>query len=198
MGEVTVFSEDALAGCLPGICVRTGHRTDDQLAVRAQLHVSSARLGMAWLLILLGPIGWVALVALALARRPGGGLTVRVPYDAVARRRLLLLRSCERASVVAVACLLVAEIVVLLLSPPSMGVITVVVLAGAALAVVATVVSALTLVPLEVRARLDASRRWVTLSNVGSEFAFAAWEQSRTHVAPPRPEGDPELWSAAS
>jgi hypothetical protein len=198
MGEVTVFAEDGVAGCLPGLCVRTGVPTDDQLAVRAQVNAGGTHLGKAWLLILLGPIGWVVLVVLALSRRPAGGLVIRVPYSAVARRKLQRTRRCEQASVVAVVALMVAEIVVLLTMPPSMMVISTVMMAGVAVAAVATVVSALLLIPMEVRARLDASRRWVTLSNIGPVFAFAAWEQSRSHVVSTLDTGDVEGWPAAS
>jgi hypothetical protein len=198
MGEVTVFSEDAVAGCLPGICVRTGVPTDDRLSVRAPVHAGGTRLGMAWLLILLGPVGWLVLVILALTRRPAGGLVVRVPYSAVAQRKLFRARRSERTAGVAVVALMVVEIVVLVTRPPSVGAISAVLLAGVTVAAATTVVSALLLMPMEVRARLDASRRWVTLANVGSGFAFAAWEQSRSHVTSHTEAVGLEHWPAAS
>jgi hypothetical protein len=198
MGEVTVFSEDAVAGCLPGICVRTGVPTDDRLSVRAPVHAGGNRLGMAWLLILFGPVGWLVLVVLALTRRPAGGLVVRVPYSAAAQRKLFRARHSERTAGVAVVALMLVEIVVLITRPPSVDAISAVVLTGVTLAAATTVVSALLLMPLEVRARLDATRRWVTLSNVGSGFAFAAWEQSRSHAGPSVDVPLLERWPAAS
>jgi hypothetical protein len=202
MAEVAVFAEDAMVGCLPGICVRDGIPTDDRLPVRATPDVGSGGLGLAWLLILLGPIGWAALVVVALARRPRGGIVVHVPYSPAATRRLLRTRRIERGAVVTVVGLMVVEIAVLLADPPWTEVATTLLVVVIALAAATTVVSALQLVPLEVRARLDASRRWVTLTNVGPSFAFAAWEQSRSHtdlptgVRPPT-TGDAEV-SAAS
>jgi hypothetical protein len=164
--------------------------------------VGSGGLGLAWLLILLGPIGWAALVVVALARRPRGGIVVHVPYSPAATRRLLRTRRIERGAVVTVVGLMVVEIAVLLADPPWTEVATTLLVVVIALAAATTVVSALQLVPLEVRARLDTSRRWVTLTNVGPAFAFAAWEQSRSHtdlptgVRPPT-TGDTEV-SAAS
>jgi len=183
MAEVAVFAEDAVTGCLPGICVREGIPTGDQLAVRAPPHVGSSRLGLAWLLILLGPVGWAALVVIALARRPRGGIVVQIPCSPAARRRLVRTRRVARASVVTVVGLMALEILLLLVDPGWGTAASTLLVVAIALAAGATVVSALQLVPLEVRARLDASRRWVVLANVGPTFAFAAWEQSRTHAA---------------
>jgi hypothetical protein len=203
MTEVAVFAEDAVAGCLPPVCVRRGISTTELLAVRAAPHVDSPRLGLAWLLLFLGPVGWAALIVIALARRPRGGLVVQVPCCGPARHRLARTRRLERASVVTVVGLMVVEIALLLADPSWVDVATTLLVVAIAVAVAATLVSALQLVPMEVRARLDPSRRWVVLANVAPEFAFAAWEQSRSHTSfpgagVPPDSDDPALSSAAS
>ena len=74
MATVSVFVDDAVRGRLPHICVETGLPADGKLVVEQ----SRGGIGFAWLLIFLGPIGWIALVVVAvLARRET--LAVRAP-----------------------------------------------------------------------------------------------------------------------
>jgi hypothetical protein len=181
MAEVRVFAQDAVAGHLPGICVKDGTRTDDRLAVRASIDVGAANLGWAWLPILLGPPGWLALVGFVLWRRSPLGVVVELPFSAASRRRLVRTRRHERVAVVAVVVLLAAAIAVLVVDMHSVLLLSAL-LVGVVVAATVTVVSAVQLASLEVRGRLDRSRRWIVLANVEPEFAFAAWDQARSHL----------------
>lgn len=63
MADVTVFVDTAVLGRLPPICVKEGSPTADRLTV--QSHVSGGTgLGVAWLLVLLGPLGWLGLIVI--------------------------------------------------------------------------------------------------------------------------------------
>ena len=66
MASVSVFVDDAVRGRLPHVCVETGQPADGKLV----LSRSRGGVGPGVLLILLGPIGWIALFVIAcLARR---------------------------------------------------------------------------------------------------------------------------------
>lgn len=78
MANVTVFVDDAVLGNLPGICVIDGIATADRLTIRRQVS-GSAGFGVAWLLILAGPLGWLGLAAIAL-----NSAKCRIPHRHVA------------------------------------------------------------------------------------------------------------------
>jgi hypothetical protein len=182
MAEVTVFVQDAVAGALPAVCVKDGSSTGGVLPVRAQIDSDTAGLGWVWLLLFLGPPGWVALMVVVLWRRPSGGVMVQVPYSTGAQRRLVRTRVTERVAVASVLVLMVGEIIVLLVDPPAVALLSTLAVAIMAVAAVVTVVSALRLGSMEVRARIDRSGQWVVLSEVNSDFAFAARQQVRSHA----------------
>ena len=77
MSSVTVFVDDAVQGRLPNVCVSSGEPADGLHRIHTPIGGSS---GWLWLLIFLGPIGWIAMVAVSLASR-SRDLVVRLPYS---------------------------------------------------------------------------------------------------------------------
>ncbi len=77
MAAVSVFVDDAIRGDLPLVCAKTGEPAD--LVIRMRQPVGGGLPPAAWLLLLLGPMGIVALVVLAVAWPGQEHLTVRVP-----------------------------------------------------------------------------------------------------------------------
>jgi hypothetical protein len=72
MAAVRVFVDDAVLGRFPPVCAKTGMPSDGRLAVTTTVG-GSGRVSAPWLilLVLLGPIGWVALAVLAVALPTG-------------------------------------------------------------------------------------------------------------------------------
>jgi hypothetical protein len=90
MAAVEVWVDDAVRGNLPGVCVKTGCPADGLVRVEHE-HGS---LGLAWLLVFLGPIGWIVLLAL-LATNCRELFTVRLPYSNASWERERALRRGE-------------------------------------------------------------------------------------------------------
>ena len=108
MASVTVFVDDAVLGDLPPVCVIDGVMTDDVLTFSQQMGDRSG-LGVAWLLLLIGPLGWLGLIVISAFRRSGELLTVTLPFsEAAYRRRVKAERARLLASVVTVALLIAA------------------------------------------------------------------------------------------
>ena len=78
MASAMVFVDDAVLGHLPPVCAKTGEATTDHLILTVPVGGSEG-LGIAWLLLLAGPLGWLGLVVLQLTRR-SETLTVRLPF----------------------------------------------------------------------------------------------------------------------
>jgi hypothetical protein len=158
MASATVFVDKAVNGEFPPICVKTGGRADALLKVQKPIGGG----GVArWILLLMGPPGWLALAILG---GVGGVLTVTLPYSnrAVeryeARRRTMII-----ACVIGVATLIGAVA----------GVGSSVLWGIAITALICALVFQVVLVFDEVDIKLDASRRWVTLVGVDERFAKA-------------------------
>jgi hypothetical protein len=171
MATATVFVDDAVLGRLPPVCAKTGVETDDHLVMTVPVGGSDG-FGLAWLLILAGPIGWLGLVIYAAARRVET-LTVRLPYCDEAYMELSNARRTKRNAGLATFVLFLAAVVFLLLRSYAGRV------AAAALAVV-IIGMAITYIAETFRIRraavgveLDGSRRWVTLSRVSDELLDA-------------------------
>jgi hypothetical protein len=162
MARVEVFVDDAVRGRLPNVCVKTGERADGKFRIEQ----SWGGVGAGWLLVLLGPLGWIALAVWATAARRDV-LTVRLPYCTAAFEREIRL-SRERLVAAVVAIVLGFAALVQLASVPR----SVWVAATVTAVVVAAVVHA-RLSWTQVGIRLDASRRWIRLSNVHPAFAEA-------------------------
>jgi hypothetical protein len=162
MASVEVWVDDAVRGYLPDVCAKTGRHADGVLRVED----SRGGIGLAWVLVLLGPVGWIALiVVVALAKRET--LVVRLPYSdeglGKERRKAHVV---WQSLLVAAFCLVAAALEI---EPIPVKVWFVTALLGLATFVGACVVIMLT----RVGVRLEASRRWVTLSRVHPDFVAA-------------------------
>lgn len=163
MAAVTVFVDDAVRGDFPRVCARSGQPTDQIVIFRRQMGgISPAML----LLVFLGPVGWVVLVGFALFSRTET-LTVRLPYAPQAWRLDRRLRGASlTVGVIGVAALVA-----------SFGFVPL----GQGTGWLATGLAALAIAAaIEIGRRfddprldLDASRRWVTLTNVHPAFVEA-------------------------
>ncbi len=174
MASVTVFVDDAVLGRLPGICAQDGVATTSRFRIVEEIGRSN-RLGILWLLLLLGPLGWIALLVLA-PRSSGEELAVEVPYSEAAYDRFVQGRRLRNGAMVGGA---VAVIGLLWLTAWAR-----LAEAGVLLIFGALVATAVAVLVGEWRMRsnlagvsLDASRRWVTLTNVHPAFASACRDQ---------------------
>ncbi len=176
MADVVVSVDDAVRGTLPGICVKEGVPTESTLKLNRNVG-SGAGLGVAWLLILFGPLGWFGLLIAAFVRSPADRLGVRVPFSASSYGRLVYARRMLRIWVTVTGFLSFLAIVLLAFHNPG----------AEALAVVAGVFSLVSLWMLLMASRrlsyarvgimLDGTRRWLTISGAHPEFADAARAQ---------------------
>lgn len=181
MAQATVFVDDAVRGTLPSICVKDGVATTDQLVVQDELGDRSS-LGVGWLLLLLGPLGWIGLLLMMVSRSGRGELlTVKLPMSDLAYQRLRAARRLRTASAAAA----VGVVVVALLAAPSGGfggsgrIYAVVAVAALVAAVVTLLVADARVTAGTVQVDLDASRRWVTFSRVHPTFAAACQAQEQ-------------------
>ncbi|MGD0747431.1 MAG: hypothetical protein ABSB68_06435 [Acidimicrobiales bacterium] len=171
MARALVFVDDAVRGRLPDVCAKTGVATDDRLVQTVPVGGSEG-FGVAWLLVLAGPIGWLGLFVYAMVRRVET-LTVRLPYCDEAYAELQGARRLRRISAWASGICVVLAL--LALRPGTFTAQT----AGAALAAVG--LGFLVLAVVETRhvrrasvgVDLDGSRRWVSLDRVSDAFAAA-------------------------
>lgn len=188
MAQVTVFVDDAVRGTLPGICAKDGTPTADLLTVRDELG-DRAGLGVAWLLLLLGPLGWLGLLIISLARSGRGEvLTVQVPMSDHAYDQLRAARRLRRGAVaVAVAGGLVGLWILTstdrtagdALQWRTLGLLALAAVVGAILTLF---VADHRLTHASVQVDLDASRRWVTLSRVHPAFVAACQAHEQQHA----------------
>src|SRR3954447_23837759 len=104
MSAVTVFVDDAVQGRLPMVGVTDGAPADGLHRIHQSIGGSS---GWVFLLVFLGPIGWIALVLLLAFGGSARQLVVRLPYTRAAldaeRRRF-------RAAVVAGAVMVASTV----------------------------------------------------------------------------------------
>lgn len=168
MAAVSVFVDDAVRGGLPAVCVKTGERTD--LTIRVRQPVGGGMNGAAWLLVFLGPPGWLALVVVMLLSSGQEYLTVRIPQSEAAYHQE---RSLERFRLAAFG----ASVVALLCGALQIGMFPALWLATGAAFLVAAVVLHGLVCRQSVGISLDGSRRWVTLSGVHPDFVQAVREQ---------------------
>jgi len=177
VADVTVFVDDAVLGRLPAVCVKDGTYTDDRLTIRQELG-GSGGLGILWLLILLGPVGWLALIVISSMRRSGAMLTVTLPFSQAPYERLV--RSRRERWPWGIITLVVGFVTVdylVNISADNQS------LLRTLLGVVAGVIAFICLFgwiasvarfrKARVDVDLDASRRWVTLSGVHPDFVTA-------------------------
>ena len=167
---VTVSADRAVLGQFPPICVRTGACADGFVTVESKVGGPSA---WALLLLLLGPIGWIVLLGIALAMR-GETFAIHLPYHASAWE------SIRRTSIVGYALLGLGVVALaggMLMGQERNAIVGAIVLGAVGVLVSATAKSMLP------RIRLDATRRWVTIGDVHPAFADAARAREPAHPA---------------
>lgn len=186
MATALVFVDDAVRGTLPRVCIKDGVPTTDQLVVREELG-DRAGLGVLWLLLLAGPLGWLGLLVVSFSRSGRGEvLSVKVPMSEPAYQRLRAARRLSRGATVAgitAGALLVYAALVRGRMADDLAWRALALLAAAAL--VAAIATGFTADRRVRRTRvgldLDASRRWVTLYGVHPAFASACEQQEQQH-----------------
>jgi hypothetical protein len=175
MAEVTVFVDEAVMGRLPDICAKDGVPASGRLRVIQEIGRSN-RLGILWLLVLVGPIGWIALLFLA-SRDAGERLAVELPYSDSAYERIVGARKL-RSGALLVGVLGVGALLLLAAWAHLGRTGALLIVALVIPAMVAAVVAEWRLQRATVEVALDASRRWVTLRGVHPAFVAAC--QART------------------
>ncbi len=186
MTTATVFVDDAVQGHLPMVCVRTGDPAD---GLHRMLTVIGGSSGWLWLLIFLGPFGWIFLIAALAFRGRSRELLVRLPYSNAAldqeRREF---RAAVVSGLVMVAS--VAAMVIALLGPQprsqSAQTVVYLLISTSVLAALTTFVLASRYTTHRPGIVLDASGRWVNLNGVHANFARAVADRS-ARVAINRP-----------
>ena len=177
MATTTVFVDDAVQGHLPMVCVRTGEPADGLHRIHQTIGGGSP---WAFLLVFLGPLGWLVLFASLLFGGRSRQLLVRLPYS---HNGLAREQSEFRAAVVSGVAMVVGAIaiVVALAGPTPRSQVRgtlILLMAGV------TVCAAIATFALGIRyslhrpgIELDASGRWVTLRAVDSGFARAVGDR---------------------
>lgn len=164
MAAVSVFVDDAVRGRLPLVCAKTGEPAD--LVIRVRHPVGSPIPIFAWLLVFLGPPGWIALFFVAIFGRGQEYLTVRIPEtEASYKREKSLERSRMAVFGVGIALMFYAAFFP--------GMFPGVWLASGAACLAAAIVLHVMVTLQNIGITLDASRRWVTLTGVHPNFVHS-------------------------
>lgn len=179
MALTRVFVDDAVLGRLPQVCAKDGVATTSHLTVDQA--VGERGLGALWLLLLLGPVGWLVLVLVAF-RVGGEHLVIEVPMSKAAYGRLQAARSVRNRGLAlalggGLAGVLLATFVDLSFVGP------VLVLAPVVVGLAMAATGAMRVARESVTVSLDGSRRWVSLGRVHATFAAACDSQVRSEHA---------------
>ncbi len=172
MASVTVFVDDAVLGRLPPVCVKDGIWTDDRLTFTQDVGGRTG-LGVAWLLVLAGPLGWIGLFIIAATRQNTELLTVTLPYGEAAHLRLSQAQRTRSQTTVLMLGALVAAFVALLFRTTDSRLLALALAIVVVGALIKAIIETRTVNKAMVRLSLDASRRWVTLSGVHPDFEAA-------------------------
>ena len=164
MAAVSVFVDDAIRGRLPLVCAKTGEPAD--LVIRMRQPVGNGGSVLPLLLLLLGPIGLVALFFHSIFSPGQEYLTVRVPQTETAYNRE---KQLERFRLVA----FVVGVLAVLYGILAPGLFPALWLTIGGAFLVAAVSLHVIVSQQSIRVSLDASRRWVTLSGVHPAFVRA-------------------------
>jgi hypothetical protein len=162
MASVTVFVDDAVQGRFPGICVSSGAPADRRIRFEQRVGGSSPLL---LLLIVLGPIGWLALLLLS---GRGERLDVFLPVSDAITERWKNQRLHRQAALIGVA---MTAVLVFTTGPSAFT------LGSLAVAGVWALAAHTWLYVDGVGIDLGASRRWVTLKGVDESFAAAVRDE---------------------
>lgn len=182
MAEIMVFVDDAVRGTLPRVCAKDGVPSADRVVVRQELGGRTG-LGLAWLLLLAGPLGWLGLLGVASMKGSRGDvLTVQLPLSEPAYQRVLAARGLRRRALG----LGLAGGAVILLTVRKIGSPGVLAIIGVAVVVTLMALGLLLLAERRlaterVRVDLDGSRRWVRLSGVHPAFVAACLHAEQQH-----------------
>ena len=188
---VRVFVDDAVQGRFPRVCARTGGESDGWLTIDAIVGRSTSISTVPMILLLLfgGPIGWAVLL-LFNTGHPGERLEVTVPWTVDVQAEIVELRRRRRlawmTAAAGVAVLVGAMVDSVGASSPSLTLR--VVMAALVVTTVAAGAVALTgqwrIRQQTVGVALDASHRWVTLTNVHPAFARAVRREQQGRPQP--------------
>ncbi len=179
MAEVTVFVDAAVTGSLPPICVKTGCNTFDGLTIRHEIWGRSG-LGIAWLLLLAGPLGWIGLFVVSVMHRPEGILTVKLPFSEEAHKQQQHARRARLGSGVITAISALVAFIAFLHGGFDGKLLAAIVGAATVMALLNWIREIRRYKRAGVDIELDASRRWVTLGRVHPNFIDAV-ERDREH-----------------
>lgn len=171
MAAVSVFVDDAIRGDLPPVCAKTGEPT--ALVIRRSQPVGAGIPGWVWLLLFLGPLGFVALLLAALVAPRAEYLTVRIPEAEASYQRE---RQLERWRLAAVG----AGVTLPLLALFGVGMFPSLWLVLTVASFLAAGVLTWMLWRQSVGVSIDVSRRWVTLTNLHPAFIEAVQRQEAT------------------
>ena len=171
MATTSVFVDDAVRGELPPICVKTG----EQATRWVPRHKPIGGMGAAaWLLVFVGPLGWIVLFVLAVMGSGREMLTIQLPYSESGHERHVTRSRLRNLALGISTASLVAAVLTSSLSGAPSRLLVLIALVALVVGIVAHVVVAVS----EVDVTLDASRRWVTLHGVHPSFAAAVSESS--------------------
>ena len=176
MAKVTVFVDDAVLGRLPDVCAKEGTPTDYRFTISQEVG-RDTRLGVLWLLVLAGPLGWIILLFLS-GRDGGERLTVELPWSEAAYERYTAPRGLRRQAT-GVALIGAGLMFLGALGGRALAALALPLLVVVVIAIVVALVAAWRTTGALVDIQLDASRRWVTLNRVHENFAAACHEQNQ-------------------
>lgn len=173
--------DDAVLGRLPAVCIKDGTPAASRLRIIEQVGRPEG-LGVLWLLLLLGPIGWVVL-AVVWAWPAGERLAIEVPMSDAAYDRFTEAR--KNRTLAGACSLLGIAFAALVLVGSAFGLIGDVLVVGTVAGLLAMWwVADGRFRRASVGVALDASRRWVTLRRVHPTFAAACDDKvSSDHAA---------------
>jgi len=184
MASVTVFVDDAVLGDLPPVCAIDGVATDDALTFSQQMGDRSG-LGVAWLLVLAGPIGWLGLIVISAFRRGGELLTVTLPFSEAAYRRKVRAERARLVATLVTVALVIAAFAAFVRHTTQFRVVALGLAVLACIALSSAIAEAARVRKATVRLDLDASRRWISLHGVHDSFVNAVEGRptgARTHA----------------
>lgn len=190
---VRVFVDDAVQGRLPSVCARTGRRSDGWLTMDAVVGRSRSMSTTAIVLLILfgGPLGWIV-VLLFSPGQPTDRLQVELPWTVDTQAEVVALRQRRRLAWMASVAAVAGAVVLVITTAGGAGwtmsgrVVLVTLVVGAIGAAAVALATEWQIGRRTVGVDLDASRRWVTLTNVHPNFARAtrAEQQRRPQHQP--------------
>ena len=171
MAAVSVFADDAILGNLPLVCAKTGEPADFMVGMRRS--IGGGIPGWVWFLLVLGPVGVVALLLAACFAPAQEYLTVRIPETEASLQRE---RQLERWRLAALG----AGVFLPFLGILVVGTFPLLWLAFGGAFFVAAGALTWMLWRQSIGVSIDVTRRWVTLSGVHPAFAEAVERQETT------------------